>query len=657
MYEMLTGAKVFPRATPMAAALAQVSDPPPALPQAVAAPVARVVARLLAKDPSQRYPSAGEVAAALEAPGSAPPPVPSSRRRALVGAGAALAAIGLAAAFVVRGPARGARRERAVAVLPFASASESADDAWLADAVFDDLLGRLALVGDLTVMSRASVTPYRQGARDVREIADALGVREVIEGSVRRSGARVTIEARLVDAREDRVTWSARYERDRADLPGIQATLAEEVIHALHGHTSPAEKARIERKPTENAEAYDYYLRGHEYDRRPNRRPEDWDTAEKMYRSSIALDPAFALAHARLAMLHARIAWWRLETSAERLGQARAEAQRALALDPDLPESHLAVGWDHYARREYGPALDEFKLAHDMAPSDTHALRDIANVQRRLGRFDESVATVAQVLRLDPHSSEALFQQGVTLMWLRDYAQADSVLERALSWAPDNVPIRVQLAFVALLARGDAAPGKALIARLPTLSGGPLTEDMGFLELFKVLPGEAAAVLAPLPYDVIANRIESYPKALVLGLGAAVRGDETGAKADYELARGFLEGQVQEHPADSGWHIALAQADAQLGRSDEARREVQTSLELLPVSRDAFDGTALLIDAAAIHARIGDVDLAVRELQMLLAMPSPTSRELLRIDPRFAALRDDPRFGELDGAPAKTAPR
>jgi tetratricopeptide (TPR) repeat protein len=443
------------------------------------------------------------------------------------------------------------------------------------------------------------------------------------------------------------VTWSARYDRDRTDLSGIQATVAEEIVQALHGHTSSAEKARITRKPTESAEAYDDYLRGHEYDGRPNRRPENWKNAEQMYRSAIALDPAFALAHARLAHLHARIAWWRLEPPAARLEQARDEAQRALALQPDLAESHLAVGWDHYARREFGPALEEFEIAHDLAPSDSSALLDIAYVQRRLGRFDESVATMAEALRLDPHSSEGLFQQGVSLSWLRDYAQADRVLERALSWAPDNVPVRVQLAYVALLSRGDAAPGKALIARVPALSGGELSEDMGFLELFKVLPVEAAAVLEPRSDGVIANRIESYPIALVRGLGASARGDAAAARADYERARAFLEGQAQEHPDDSGWHMALAQTDAMLGRKEDARRQVAVSLELLSVSRDAFDGAALLVDAAAIHARIGDVDAAVRELEMLLSMPSPMSRALLRVDPCFAMLRDAPRFHAL----------
>ena len=263
----------------------------------------------------------------------------------LVGIGVLAAAPGVVWYFVVRGIARTALRDKSIAVLPFASLNAGEDTAFFADGIHGDLLTQLSKIGDLKVISRTSVLQYRTGTRNLREIGEALGVATVLEGSVQRADNRVRIEARLSDTHDDRQIWADRYDRELTDVFAIQSAVTEEIARALKARLSPEEKGRIERRPTRSTEAYELYLRGREYEERPNQLAGDFRIAEQMYRRAIEKDPGFALAHARLSYLDtSRFYWYQIDASEARLAEAAREAERALTLDPEarprIPLSH-----------------------------------------------------------------------------------------------------------------------------------------------------------------------------------------------------------------------------------------------------------------------------------------------------------------------------
>jgi TolB-like protein len=322
-----------------------------------------------------------------------PPPAqmkPATVALLLAGIGALAAAPGLAWYFLIhpRVTAGAARSDHSIAVLPFASLSAGEENKNFADAIHIELLSQLAKIGDLKVISRTSVLQYREGPKNVREIAEALGVSSVLEGSVQREGNRVRVQAQLIDAVGDREIWAERYDRELIDLFLIQTSIAEEISKALHARLLPEERSRIARRPTGNPDAYDAYLSAWELANRAHL--QGLPAAELLYRRALGLDPDFALAWARLSFLHSTMYWFNFDHSKARLAQAREAADRALALQPDLPEAHAALGIFHYwSGRDYQRALDEFRTA---LRSDPYVREYIAWVQRRQGRFDEALA-------------------------------------------------------------------------------------------------------------------------------------------------------------------------------------------------------------------------------------------------------------------------
>src|SRR5262249_3675693 len=240
----------------------------------------------------------------------------------------------------------------------FASLSTGEENAYFAQGFHDELLRQMGMISDLRVISRTSVMQYKEGARNSREIAEALGVSSIVEGSVQRAGNRVCVEARLIDARNDRQIWGDRYDREVTDVFAIQTAVAEEIARKLQARISPAQKAQIERKPTRSPEAYDLYLRAGEYRRRPGVQPDNLEIAERFYRQAIHADPSFALARAQLAQVKLTRYWWVTGTPDSVAEEAKQEAEHALRLQPDLPEGHVALGYYHYwGHLDYDRAL------------------------------------------------------------------------------------------------------------------------------------------------------------------------------------------------------------------------------------------------------------------------------------------------------------
>ena len=603
--------------------------------------VHQALLRGLSPDPADRFSSMDDLLDKLEQQQAAP------RRQTLIVAGLVIA-VGLLLAtggwwgLRTRSSKQGVDEDRSIAVLPFASLSIGEENAYFARGFHDELLRQLGRIGDLRVISRTSVLQYKEeNKRNLRKIAEALGVSSIVEGSVQRAGNRVRVEATLIDARSDRQLWGDRYDRDVTDVFGIQTAVAEEIAGALQARLSAVQKAQIARKPTQSAEAYDLYLRALEYANRPSRNQDDLAFAERFYRQAIQADPSFALARARLAhvMLHT---YWFVGGKPVRVAEeARAQAEESLRRQPDLPDGHLALAlYQMWRRLDYDRALKEIEIARPGLPAE--AINLMGAVARHRGKFDEAIRNQEEAVRLDPRSPGVLRDLAYTLLWARRYEEADRVLDRALAIAPDFTTASIMKALVHRTWKGDTDLAKAVLranrGRFPqwAISG-----------LLGSLPREALAVLDSVESEFFAGTHPVYPKAYLYAVAHEALGDSAQARKEYEMALPLLQVEVHKNPDDGRQLSVLAHSYAGLGRKEDALHDARRAVELLPISKDALSGTEIEVERALVEARVGEKDSAIEHIRYLLSIPGFLSPALLRIDPDWASLRDDPRFRKL----------
>src|SRR3954470_8246918 len=363
---------------------------------------------------------------------------PAPRRRRNVVALVAVGIIVLAGAGFFLLPRATARKiDKLIAVLPFENFSDDKENAFFADGIQDDILTNLSKIGDLKVISRTSVMPYRGKEKNVREIGKALGVSTILEGSVRKSGNRVRLNVQLINAVNDEHIWSDVYDRDLTDVFAIQTDLAKKIAQELRAKLSPTEKEQMTRKPTENGEAYLAFLQAHIFQREVEELPK-LKQAEQLYERALQLDPSFALACASYSRLQSWI-YHTYEPTPQRKEKARALAERALQLQPDLPEAHLALGFAfYYGERDYARALAEFALAQNGLPNEAEVYLAIGAIQRRQGRWEESNANLEKAASLSPNETWPLQNLVLNYQMQRNWVAANKTIDRALNLAPES---------------------------------------------------------------------------------------------------------------------------------------------------------------------------------------------------------------------------
>jgi TolB-like protein/Tfp pilus assembly protein PilF len=575
----------------------------------------------------------------------------------LVGIGVLSAAPGLFYYFVVRGdgrslstvPSNSAAGATSIAVLPFASLNVGEENAYFARGFHDELLRQMGRISDLRVISRTSVLQYKdEGKRNLREIAEALGVSSIVEGSVQRAGNRVRVEATLIDARNDRQIWGDRYDREVTDVFAIQTAVAEEIAKTLQARISPAQKAQIERRPTENAAAYDLYLRALEYNNRPGVRPENLEIAERLYRQAIQADQSFALARARLAQVRMLTYWFVAATPDSVIEEAKQEAEHALRLQPDLPEGHLALGHYHYwGRLDYDRALKEFEVARSGVPAE--AVSAIGYVLRRQGKYDEAIRYQQEAVHLDPRSPDTRIGLAESFIRTRRYEDADGVLERLLTVVPDLFSASIMKAFVQEAWKGETSLAKKVIREAHSRFDpqGRVGGQEWIIPLLGHNPREALSFLNSLDSDSITGTDSVLPKAFLYAVAHEALGDADRARKEYETALPLLAAEVEKNPSRPLQRSILARAYAGLERKEDALRKASGAVEILPISKDYLRGPDIEIERAAVETRLGETDAAIEHIRHLLSIPCWLSPALLRIDARWAPLHNDPRFRKL----------
>jgi TolB-like protein/Tfp pilus assembly protein PilF len=573
-----------------------------------------------------------------------------------------IAVLGCAVAFLVYQrfhPAEtpGGIPEKSIAVLPFENFSRDKENAFFADGIQDDILTSLAKIRDLKVISRTSVMPYRGAAKNnLPQIAQALGVVNVLEGSVRRGEGRVVVSVQLIDARSDRHLWAKRYDRPLADSLGLQGELASEIASELRATLSPEEKDRVETKPTKNPDAYVFYLKARAYESDPDRLFEDFKLAEQLYTEAIQHDPSFALAYARLSATLARIYHW-FDPTDERKAQIKRNADKALGLKPDLGEGHLALGLYYYwTEKNYDQAIEQFRIAAAALPNDSEIGYVSAAIRRRQGKWKENLDLLKKSQTVDPGNANVASEIAFTYAFVHDWRQAAQMYDRVVALAPDSANFKINRAYIDLYENGRTDALKAALAEIPAAvdPSGLVTRARWDLAMLERDYAAADRAMASYPLDVFQSDGMPMPKSFFRGCTALARGDTGPAQSQFATALPAFESAVQQASGTGLRHANLGLLYSFMGRKEDAIREGRRAVELEPESKDAVLAPWMNGFLAMIYARTGELESALPLLERGLSSPFPADNTNcsityndLRKRWQWDPVRNDPRFQKL----------
>lgn len=555
------------------------------------------------------------------------------------------------------GPNAGSKgaAKKSIAVLPFENFSSDRENAFFADGVQDDILTALAKVADLKVISRTSVMSYAAGAnRNLREIAQALGVSHVLEGSVRRSDGKVRVSAQLIDARNDAHLWGDTYDRDLSDVFATESDIAKAIVEQLRAKLSPKEKAAIEEKPTKDITAHDLYVRAkllNESSSFNSRRLEKLVEAAGLLDQAVARDPDFLLAHCLLANTHGFIYFYGLDHTPARIAMAEKAVNTAIRLRPDAGETHLARA-DLFYRcyLDYDRARPELALAQRALPNNAQVVALMSFINRRQSRWTEAVQNLEWALELDPRNWYYLQQVSLSYHFLRRHAEEVAALDRVIAILPDDAITKVARAWVEAEWKADTKPLADQIDRVlkqNPAAGSTFTQYYIALGLYHRDAKTAENALAVMPAQGLPLDQVPLPVPFWKGLVARMKGDSAGAETAFLAARADMERIVREQPNYASATSTLALIDAGLGRKQEAINEGRRACELLPIAKDSINGVHLMELLGVVYAWTGEKDLAIKQLQATLPYPGVISYGQLKLHPFWDPLRGDPRFEQI----------
>ena len=545
-----------------------------------------------------------------------------------------------------------ATNDKSIAVLPFENLSADKENAYFASGMRDMILTKLSAIGTLKVISRTSTEKYASHPDDLKAVALQLGVATILEGSVQKSGNQVLINAQLIDARTDNHLWAEAYPRSLDNVFGVEGEVAQSVADALKAKLTPAQTVIVSTVPTHDREAYDLYLRANAYFNRANDQEalavKDVPQAIDLYQKALEKDPGFALDAAALSRARIYLYWKEADKSEAQLAAAKAAAEQALALQPDLGEGHMALGLYHYwGHRDYVQALQQFELARRTMPNNAELEGYFAYIARRQGRWSDAIAGMQRAALLDPRSSEFLDGLALTYSDLRRYEEADSTYARAESVTQNPAEERITRAANVVRWKGDLAPARAALGALKVGSDDYTANAQNFFELdWLSRDYAAAAIVAENASDADWNG----PRRLSLAQAYQAAGDKAKARPLYMEVRTQMQAALRQRPDDADLHMDLSYAAAGLGLKDEAISEGRKATTLMSVGLDAGSGPSYLEQLTELYVRVGEYDQAINLLQKLLAMPtsgSAISPALLKLDPIWDPLRKDPRFQKL----------
>src|SRR6266446_3996263 len=516
--------------------------------------------------------------------------------------------------------------DKSVAVLPFENLSSDKENAFFAQGIQDEIITTLSKISGLRVISRTSTAYYNSAPENLAEIARQLRVSNVLEGSVQKAGDRVHINVQLIRADDDAHLWAQSYDRQLTDIFGVEAEVAKSIADSLQATLSPQEKARVETKPTTNADAYVLYLRAREYQTRPDNLLQDFKAAIDLYEQAIKLDPNFALAHARLSATISNVYHF---------------------YEPTEP-------WKERAQME---ALDSSRLQPNLGEVGLYT----AAVLRRRGDLTQALAAYQHAEQIDPRNPVMLYDSSQTYFGLRDWRTAAERMDRLLALFPESFNVRIQRAYIDFYWKGRTAPIKTALQSLPQNldPDGVVTFARWDVSLMDRDPDAAEKALAACQLENINSQTGvPLPKSYLQACVFLVRGDTAKAQAEFEAARPAIEKLVADSPRDGTRRAQLGLLYAFLGRKEDALREGKQAMELKPITHDVIEGAIVEAFYALTCARLGLTDEAITRIERLLTTPfavdyadeSITLNDL-RQRWEWDPLRNDPHFQKIIAGP------
>jgi serine/threonine protein kinase/Tfp pilus assembly protein PilF len=558
-------------------------------------------------------------------------------------------------------------RRTMIAVLPFQNLG-SPDDEYFADGITDAITARLANLSGLGVISRQSAIQYKGSVKTTREIREELGVDYILEGTIQRERpsdprSRVRIIPQLIKAEEDIHLWAETYDEDITEVFRVQSDIAERVAHELDITLLAPERDRLESKPTENIEAYEYYLRGIEYFDRATSREES-QTALEMFAKAVELDPGFALAWIYLSRVYIWFYWSGMEEGKIVLLKAESAANEALSIAPDLVETHLALGFiQYYGNRNYDKAMKHFHEVLKQQPTNAEANSAIGYVLRRKGKFEESLGYFRRALKVNPRSYLLNWDNmGGTLLTLRRYTESEKYTDRAISLAPEMSIAYILKADISLLRDGDIMKAREyLLQCLEKMTEAEKCMYQFLPDRLNICfpdPCERVNLWYPSVQDCRTGKQDSSFTIIVSSANYYIEKSECLVKSGQrEHASALLDSALnlleQDLPKDLDIQSyayrsrMLGIIYAKLDRHEEALREAKRAVEILPLSMDANDAPMFIENLAQMYTLSGEHEAAINQLELLLSIPYGISVPLIRVDPTWDPLRNNPRFQKL----------
>ena len=544
--------------------------------------------------------------------------------------------------------------EKSIAVLPFENRSEEKANAYFADGIQDEILARLSKIADLKVISRTSTQHYKSVPENLREIAKDLGVANILEGSVQKAADQVRVNVQLINAQTDSHLWAEIYDRKLTDIFGVESEIAKAIADQLRAQLTGQEEKVITAKPTNDPEAYDAYLRGLAYTLKTTVTPTNYLAAQKYLKEAVRLDPKFALAWALLSYTNSvGYSTATLQPTVALREEARETVETALSLQPNLGEALMAKGYYYYAcLKDYDTAASYLEQARQLLPNDSRISESLAYVTRRRGQWDRSESYFNEAERLDPRNVSLLTQHALSYVSLRRFPEALRKLDQVLNITPDDFGILAVKATIAQ-AEGDLPRAAAFLASAPS---NPDDSSTLGTRIYQAILERNPAQIIPRVKEELAK---AYPALdfhtgelrLWLGWAQEFAGDHADAQESWRQSRSELDSFLKEQPEN--WNLIedLALIDAGLGDKTAALALLQRATAAVPIEKDALDGPVPIEILARVAAQVGEPDRAISALHKLLSIPSPSlpplTPALLRLDPMFDPLRNDPRFQKL----------
>ena len=542
-----------------------------------------------------------------------------------------------------------------IAVLPFENLSDDKDNAYFADGVYEDILTNLSKIGDLKVISRTSVMAYRGKTSNVRQIGKALGVSTLLEGSVRRSGNRMRVNVQLINAENDRQIWAEQYDRDLKDVFVIQSEIAETIAGQLQAKLSPSEKAAIAEAPTKDLVANDLLVRARALNDMAN------NPGAKQYllqgisllEEAVRRDPKFVLAYCLMCETQLDLYWYGFDHTTARREQARSALQEAERIQPDDPEVHLQKGlFAYHGFRDYTTAHAELELARRSLPNSVGLYSLLGAVDRRQARWDDALKSYDRAIELDPRNFVVMEEAAFTYGGIGRAAEAEKLLKRAVELSPKDYFARIMVAQGPYFNHADLGPLRQQLSKFREEGAEATSNGAGAFVACALAERDRTAAeqaLTYIPAEGVAHDLENFltPRDWFVGLVARTFGDNNGARTAFAAARAIEAKIVEEQPEYAPAWSMLGLTDAGLGRKAEAISEGKRACELLPLTKDSWEGPSYIMNLAIIYSWLGEKDLALEQLAISAHNPAGISYGQLKFQPFWDSLRGDPRFEKI----------